>query len=322
MIMHRIVTLTMNPTIDKSTTVYNVVPEWKLRCQAPRFEPGGGGINVSRAIMKLGGTSLVLYAAGGPQGEVLEHLLELEDLDHHRIKTEGWTRENLTVYEETSGQQFRFDMPGPEMKKEEWECCLRELEETEPMPAYVVASGSLPPGAPQDFYGRVAVIVRRNKARLIVDTSGDALNLAVEEGVYLIKPNLRELGHLAGKKIECEAHQKEVAGKIVEKNKSEAVVISLGAAGALLVTREGSCRFRAPMVPIESKVGAGDSMVGGIVLALARGESLLEAVRMGIAAGSAAVMTPGTELCRREDAERLYKAMKRNEEGTREEGFQ
>jgi 6-phosphofructokinase 2 len=320
--MQRIVTLTMNPAIDKSTTVNNVVPERKLRCQAPGFEPGGGGINVSRAIMKLGGTSLVLYAAGGLQGDVLEHLLELEGLDHYRIKTEGWTRENLTVYEKTSGQQFRFGMPGPTMKEEEWESCLRELGKANPTPAFVVASGSLPPGAPKDFYGRVAAIARRDGARLIVDTSGDALNLAVEEGVYLIKPNLRELGHLAGKTIECEAHQKEVAGKIIEKNKSESVVISLGAAGALLVTREGSHRFRAPVVPIKSKVGAGDSMVGGIALALAQGESLLEAVRMGVAAGSAAVMTPGTELCRREDVERLYKAMRENEEGTREKGFQ
>ena len=317
--MQRIITLTMNPTIDKSTTVDNVLAERKLRCQAPSFEPGGGGINVSRAIMKLGGTSLAVYAAGGPPGDMLVELLEQEGLEHDRINIEGWTRENLTVYEETSAQQFRFGMPGPEMRQEEWGRCLEKLRNVDPKPVYLVASGSLPPGVPEDFYGRVAAIARRDGARFVVDTSGGALAKAVEEGVFLVKPNLRELSHLAGREIENEAHQEDVAREIIEKEKSEVVIISLGAAGALLVTQEGSRRFRAPTVPIKSKVGAGDSMVGGIVLALAQGESLQGAVRMGVAAGAAAVMTPGTELCRKEDTERLYRAMSENEEGIREE---
>jgi 6-phosphofructokinase 2 len=307
--MERIMTLTMNPAIDKSTGVDNVVAERKLRCQPPRFEPGGGGINVSRAMAKLGGTSLILYPAGGPPGTMLEHLLDQEGLDHQKIPIEGWTRENLTVYEETSGQQFRFGMPGPEVRTSEWEGCLQALTEASPAPSYIVVSGSLPPGVPGDFYGRVAAISRRVGAKLIVDTSEAALALAVQEGVFLIKPNLRELDHLAGKEIEGETEQEEVARDLVERGRSEVVVVSLGAAGALMVTGEGSQRLRAPTVPIKSKVGAGDSMVAGMVLGLAQGRSLEDVVRLGVAAGAAAVMTPGTELCRREDVEHLYKAM-------------
>jgi len=307
--MEPILALTMNPAIDKGTGVDNVVPERKLRCHQPSFEPGGGGINVARAITKLGGTALILYPAGGPPGTMLEHLLDQEGLEHRKIPIRGWTRENLTVYEETSGQQFRFGMPGPDMSTSEWEECLQTFADVRPPPAYIVVSGSLPPGVPGDFYARVAAVAHKDGARVIVDTSGEALAMAVQEGVFLIKPNLRELGHLTGVEIRGEAEQEEVARGIIQEGRSEVVVVSLGAAGALLVTKEGSRRFRAPTVPIKSKVGAGDSMVAGIVLGLAQGRSLADAVRLGVAAGAAAVMTPGTELCRREDTERLYEGL-------------
>src|SRR5690606_13933531 len=154
--MERILTLTMNPTIDQNTRLHQEVPERKLRCAAPIRQPGGGGINVSRAIRRLGGTSKTLYLAGGLTGDILEQLLDEEDLDLKRLPIEGWTRENLIIYEESSGQQFRFGMPGPEVRQEEWEGALEALRRAYPAPAYLVASGSLPPGVPSDFYGRVA----------------------------------------------------------------------------------------------------------------------------------------------------------------------
>jgi 6-phosphofructokinase 2 len=304
-----ILTLTVNPCIDKSSSIENVVPERKLRCEKPKYEPGGGGINVCRAIHKLGGTSTAVYLAGGPVGRMLDMLLEHENITYERQTIEGLTRQNLIVYERATQQQYRFGMPGPHVREEEWKQCLKHISEMNPTPKYVVASGSLPPGLPDDFYGKVAQLTRDMNARLILDTTGAPLRLAVEEGVYMIKPNLRELKALAAKEIDEESHQVALARQIIQKGQSETVVVSLGAAGALLVWRDGCERLRAPTVPIRSKVGAGDSMVAGMVLALDRGESLLSAVRFGVAAGAAAVMTGGTELCRRDDTERLYAGM-------------
>lgn len=304
-----IVTLTMNPSLDKSSSVDHVIPERKLRCKPPRYEPGGGGINVARVIIRLGGSALAIYPAGGFSGQVLVDLLDNEGLEYRHIKTERWTRENLIVYEESTGQQFRFGMPGPLLREDEWNQCLVEISRLNPKPDYIVAGGSIPPEVPTDFYARVASLAKDNNIKLIVDSSGEALSLALQEGVFLIKPNLREFRELVESRIENESQQVDLARQLINSGQSRVVVISLGSAGATVVTEDGFEHIRAPTVSIESKIGAGDSMVAGIVLGLTKGFSLQEAVRYGVAAGAAAVMTPGTELCRRKDVERLYKLM-------------
>lgn len=307
--MHRIVTLTVNPAVDKSVSVSHVTADRKLRCKNPHYEPGGGGINVSRVIHKLGEKSVCVYLAGGPYGQMLKELLDKENLRHSPIFIKGLTRENLTVLSESTDRQFRFNMPGPSVGKKEWEGCLHKLSSFAPRPDYIVASGSLPPGVPEDFYARVAQIAKKTGARVIVDTSGEALRLAAEAGVYLLKPNISELQGLTGGEIEGESQQKELAMELVRSGRSKIVVVSLGTAGALVASKEGCKLIRAPFAPIRSRVGAGDSMVGGIILTLAQGRSLEEAVQFGVAAGSAAVMTPGTELCRKEDTQRLYQQL-------------
>ena len=307
--MKTIVTMTLNPAIDKSSSVDHVVAERKLYCKPPRFEPGGGGVNVCRAIKKLGGTSLLLYPAGGLTGTRLQELLEEEGLDHRPFPIVGMIRESLVILEESTGQQFRFGMPGPKLKKNELESFLQQLSVIDPSPDYMVASGSLPPGAPADFYARVARVGKENGAKTIIDVSGEALEQALKEGVFLIKPNVREFRELAGKDIKEESQIKAEAQKMVKSGRCEVLVISLGAAGALAVSKDFAEHILPPTVPIVSKVGAGDSMVAGIALSLARGKPLRESILFGVAAGSAAVMTPGTELCRREDAERLYESM-------------
>jgi 6-phosphofructokinase 2 len=305
----KITTLTMNPVIDKSSTVEHVVAERKLYCAPPRFEPGGGGVNVARAIKKLGGVSEILYPAGGLTGERLKQLLDEEGLDHRPFPIAGAIRESLVILEESTGQQYRFGMPGPELKTTEWQQFLQELSSVEPSVDYLVASGSLPPGVPADFYAQAARIGKKRGTKTIVDTSGESLELALKEGVYLIKPNIREFRDLVGADNKEDAQIKAEARKIVKGNGCEVIVVSLGAAGALVVAEELAEHIRPPTVPIVSKVGAGDSMVAGIVLGLAQGRSLREALCFGLAAGTAAVMTPGTELCRREDAQRLFEHM-------------
>jgi 6-phosphofructokinase 2 len=307
--MKRVITVALNPAIDKSASVAHVVAEHKLYCTPPRFEPGGGGVNVSRAIKKLGGKSLLIYPSGGLTGKRLQDLLEEEGLDHRPFPIDGMIRESLTILEASTGQQYRFGMPGPKLRKKEWNQFLQELSVMEPSPDFVVASGSLPPGVPSDFYAQVARVGKEKGTKTIVDVSGKALKEALEEGVFLIKPNVREFRELVGEEIKEESQIKAEAQKMVKSGRCEMLVISLGAAGALAVSKDFAEHIVPPTVPIISKVGAGDSMVAGIVLSLARGKPLRESILFGVATGTAAVMTPGTELCRREDAERLYKVM-------------
>ena len=308
--MKRIATLTVNPAIDKYTTVDRVRPDRKLRCERPTREPGGGGLNVSRAVERLGGEATALYMAGGPTGDILRDLLDAESIPQHVLPIAGWTRENLIVNEEGSEQQYRFGMPGPEVSEEEKDQCLEALRGLDPAPDLLVASGSLSPGLPEDFLGQVAEVAAEIDARFIVDTSGEPLRHAVEAGAFLLKPNTSELEDLAGEALETEKAQEEAARSFIEDGCCQVIVLSLGSGGAVMFTGERTEHIRAPTVPIRSKVGAGDSMVGGIVLGLARGMELPDAVRFGVAAGAAAVMTEGTDLCRREDTERLFEEIR------------
>jgi 6-phosphofructokinase 2 len=304
-----IVTLTVNPSVDASTRIGQVVPDHKLRCREASYKPGGGGVNVSRAIHRLGGDSLALYASGGLHGQLLHHMLEQEGVRHQEIPISGQTRENLIVVEESTGQQFRFDMPGPRFIEGDWLQCLEQLKALTVKPTYIVASGSLPPGCPADFYKRVIEAAKPWNARVIVDTSGEALQLAADAGVYLLKPNARELEELAGHAIAGDEEVKAAALQLIEEGRTEVVVVSLGGDGALLITKGGCEHLRAPEVPVLSVVGAGDSLVAGLVYSLERGWALRRAVQFGIASGAAAVMNPERQLCKREDTERLFDSM-------------
>lgn len=302
----QITTLTMNPTIDKSSRVERVLAERKLRCAPPVFEPGGGGINVSRAIRNLGGESLAVFPAGESHtGRFFQELIEGEDLTYTAVPVKARTRESLMIYETSSGQQYRFGMPGEKLRKTDWRQCLEVIFQTQPRPAFLVASGSLPPGAPEDFYARLAERCRKQSINLIVDTSGDPLCRAAEAGVYLLKPNLNELKTLVGCELLDESDHEEMVRYLVKQGSSRYVVLTLGAAGVLAASESGIERLRAPTVKIKSKVGAGDSTLAGITLKLAQGAGFREAVRYGVAAGAAAVMTPGSELCRRADVDKL-----------------
>ena len=304
-----IVSIAMNPSIDKSASVDRVIVERKLYCTAPISEPGGGGVNVSRAIKKLGGESKLFYSSGGILGQLLNDLMERENIGHQPIPITGMTRESLVIFEKSTGLQYRFGMPGPVLRDEEWRKCLNELKSAEPKPDYIVASGSLPSGVPVDFYARVARIGKEKGIKVIVDAPSENLKPALNEGVYLIKPNIREFKELFNEEIKEEPQIREKAGEISKSGQSEIVVVSLGAAGIIAAFDGRAEHIVPPTVPIMSKVGAGDSMVAGIVLSLSKGMPVPNAIRFGVAAGTAAVMTPGTELCRREDTERLYVEM-------------
>lgn len=301
-----IVTLTMNPALDVSSTVDRVVSEHKLRCGPSRFDPGGGGVNVSRAIRNLGGSSIAVYPLGGPTGQAYRGFLEAAGVVGRVITIAGNTRESFTVDETSTGEQFRFVLQGPEFREPEWRACLSVVGDHLPVGGFLVASGSLPPGVPDDFYAQLARICGEHDIRLVVDASGPALAAALAGGVFLIKPSRDELGELVGAPGELDRpEQVEAAHSIVADGRAEVVALTLGAAGAILVTADDELHLPTPQIEVVSAVGAGDAFLAGLVLRLAEGRPIAEAFRTAVAAGSATAMLPATELCRPEDVARL-----------------
>jgi 6-phosphofructokinase 2 len=303
--MAEIVTLTPNPAIDLSMSVDRIVPMRKLRCAPQRRDPGGGGVNVARVVKRFGGEVEAILPVGGFTGQMLRRLIDDEEIQNRVIEAQAETREDFSVSELSTSQQYRFVMPGLPLREAEWRECLEALAATLPQPKFVVGSGSLPPGVPNDFYAQAAEIAQKLGAKFILDTSGAPLAAALEHRVYLIKPNLREMSDLAGAELANQNDWIDAARQYIEAGHVELVALSLGHLGALLVTREQALRSQAlPIKPV-SAVGAGDSFLGAMVFSLAEGNSLADAFRLGVAAGSAALINEGTELCRPEDVYRL-----------------
>ena len=310
--MSSILTLTFSPCIDKSTTVPGLIPEKKLKCSEPKLNPGGGGINVARAIKKLGGKAVAVYPAGGYTGKAFTKLLDDEKVTSIVIESKNETRENIIVFEEKSGKQYRFGMPGTKLSKTEWQKCLEVIQKAKDI-GFIVASGSLPPGVPADIYAQLAVIARKKKAKLVVDTSGAALKHAAHEGVYLLKPNLGELGSLAGKEYLHEDEEELVAKQVIANGNCEVMIVSMANKGAMLVTKDIIRKVAPPPVKIKSTVGAGDSMVAGIVYTLSKGKDLETALQYGVASGTAATLHPGTELCSKQATDKLFKKIQKEQ---------
>lgn len=301
----RVLCLTMNPAVDLATETERVVPTHKLRCGDTLHDAGGGGVNVARVLTRLGGHCVAVCPTGGSSGQWLQKRMLEEGLDSVFLPIAEETRVSFTVHEHSTGAEFRFVMPGPRLSEAEWQGCLQWLEALQPFPDLLVASGSLPPGVPSDFYARVARLCRRQGARLVLDTSGPALAAALAEGVYLFKPNLKELAELSGRSLESAEQWQTAARQLVLDGKADVVALTLGHLGALLVTRDGMWSAPPLDVPVASAVGAGDSFVGAMVWGLQRGLPLEQAFAWGIAAGTATLLSAGTALCRPEDVRQL-----------------
>lgn len=303
--MPTILTITLNPAVDISTETDQLLPSHKLRCAPSQRFPGGGGINVARVVQRLGGDCVALYLAGGVVGQQLRHLVAVEHLPSLGLAIAGETRESFSVLESSSGREYRFVLPGPHVSQAEWHACLRYLDAAELAPAWVVLSGSLPPGLADDSYARLAQSARARGCKVVVDSSGAALALALAQGVMLVKPSLRELCQLSGRTLDTEQQQCAAARQLVDAGQAELVALSLGEQGAMLVSADGAWRADALQVPVKSTTGAGDSFVAAMVWGLSRAMAPVDAFRHGVAAGSAALLHPGTTLCRVDDVMRL-----------------
>jgi len=306
--MKAIVTLSLNPSVDGAAEAEVVRPIHKIRTSNERYDPGGGGINVARVVQELGGPTLAVYLAGGAIGGVLDDLLDAAAIPRRRVSIQDHTRISHAIYERSSGQEYRFVPAGPLVGEPEWRMFLESLEDLDC--DYLVASGSLPRGVPDDLYAAIADLARRKGAKLVLDTSGSALRAGLARGVHLVKPSLGELETLVDRKLPDPASQEQAARELIGSGVAELVALTLGRDGALLATSQGTLRLAAPDVVAKSAVGAGDSFAAAMTLGLAQGRDSEDAFAYGVAAGAAAVLSAGTGLCRREDVERLYEGMR------------
>ena len=306
----QIITITLNPAIDKSVKVEKIVPEAKLRCSPVKNEPGGGGINVSKALKRLGMESLAIFAAGGHNGNLLKDLIRIEDIPFEAIGVAPETRENFIVLETSSNNQYRFNIEAALFQEEDASKCIQVLNNLSLKPTILVASGSLPGGMPENFYAELAKWANTNQAKFILDTSGNPLRLALNEKLYLVKPNLSELRQLTGRDTLSKEEAVAASRELLHEHDINMIVVSMGEEGAVLVTDAFHEFVAAPKVIKRSTVGAGDSMVAGMVYMLSRQSTPSEMIRFGIACGTAATMNWGTELFHADDVNRLYEQFK------------
>ena len=304
-----VLTITLNPALDVATATDRVVPDLKLRCDAPVIDPGGGGINVSRAIARMGGRSTALVALGGATGTRLGTLLAEAGLTTLRLDAPGETRQSLSVTDRETGAQFRFVLPGPNWRATDTRAALDAVSAAVPKGGIVVLSGSNPPGVPADFAARLEQRLRGTGARLVVDTSGPALAaVAGAQGgtLAVLRMDDAEAEGLAGRPLPSRADTADFAAELAGAGAAGSVIIARGGDGNIIAGPDGRWHVEAHKVEIVSKVGAGDSFVAGFTLGLARGLSTPDALGLGAAAASATCMTPATELCRPHDVARLY----------------
>ena len=303
--MPAIVTLTLNPAIDEASEADVVRPIHKIRTSNERYDPGGGGLNVARVVKELGAETLAIYLAGGATGAVLDDLLDARALARRRIPIEDHTRISHVVFERSSGLEYRFVPEGPEVKEPEWRACLAALHEADT--EYLVLSGSVPRGVPADFYSLAAKGAAKKGTKVVLDTSGEALSITLGGGgIELVKPSRGEFQKLVGRSLETDSALEEAALEVVRSGAVRLLAVTLGRDGALLTTAKGVLRLKAPDVSAKSAVGAGDSFVGAMTFALYQGREPEDAFAYGVAAGTAATLRPGTQLCSKADVERLY----------------
>lgn len=305
--MAHITTLTLNPSVDLLTITEQVMDTHKLRCTAPIYHPGGGGINVARVVHRLGGSVKALWLGGGSTGDQLSDMLNAESVPHQRIQCAQATRLGFSVHETQSGRDFRFVMPGPTADPAALRQVLQTLKSTALDNRYWVISGSLPPEAPQDFYADIARLARAQDKRMVLDASGPALMAAMRAGVFMVKPSLREMEEVVGRALPTMPQRLAVAREWLAQAWCELVALSLGPEGALLVTHQGAWHAPGLAVPVRSTIGAGDTFVGAFVAALAQrhtdanSSALQHALRQAMAASAAALASLGTALCQASD---------------------
>ena len=298
-----VVTLTLNPAIDISSDAEEVRPTQKTRIHNQQIEAGGGGINAAKMLAEFRVSVRAIYLAGGATGGALNEILGRVKTERDCVPIAGDTRMGLAVLEQKTGIEYRFVPEGPAVREDEWREALRRSAAADC--AYFVASGSLPRGVPSNFYAQLSRSLKDKGTRYVLDTSGDELRAAIDEGgIFLLKPSDRELREFAGAELD-EDGLADAAAEIVGRGKADHVAVTMGAKGAILVGSDFTCRLDALPVETRSALGAGDAFVGAMTYAFLSGFSASDAFRYGVAAGAATATTKGAGLCCSADVLRL-----------------
>ncbi|QNK77903.1 MULTISPECIES: 1-phosphofructokinase family hexose kinase [Winogradskyella] len=300
-----IITLTLNPALDKSATINHLVPEQKLKCHAIEFQAGGGGVNISRVLHTLGVKNNCMFTYGGDTGKTLKGLLDAEHLECTPIPVAAWTRENLAVVDAKTELQYRFGMPGKGLSPTEIETLKSTINQSVTEDTIFVMSGSIPDAMAADFYIQLRDSLTAKNVKIIIDTSGEALKASLKKPVFLMKPNQGELAQLAGKDFLTKPEQEAFAMQLIHNQQAEYVVVSLGARGAFLASADGIYYQNTPSVKVKSTIGAGDSMVAGLIYAIAQGLPSKAILKWGVICGVATTMTGGTNLASKENIQKV-----------------
>ncbi len=299
-----IATLTLNPSLDKTVTVDELVIDETNRWTSLRRDPGGKGINVSRVIHELGGETVAYGFIGGIDGETLKHLLRQQGVHFDFTPIKGEIRSNFIITDLKNRHQTRIDAPGPHISRDELKKLMNKISNIKPKPDFLVLAGSVPPGIPDDIYRRLIMEAKNSGMKTALDSDGKWLKEGIKGKPDVVKPNVREAEELLETKLADEAAIIQAAKTIADQGIGVAVV-SRGKDGLIAVAGGRVVKAVPPQVEIRSTVGAGDSAVAALVLKLSQGYGIDEACRWAVAAGTAATLTPGTELCRREDVEKF-----------------
>ena len=304
-----IVTVTINPALDKSAKVDGLIPEQKLSCHSIHYQAGGGGINISRILTRLGTDSSCIFSSGGDNGKQLERLLIKENIRISPIQISNVTRENFSVVDTNTNQQYRFGMSGETLSETELETITDNIINSVDEGDVLALSGSLPPKTPSDYYVQLIKLLEKKKVKVVLDTSGPALKEAIKYPVCLVKPNQKELAILAGKDFLTNKEQEEFAMSLIQSNGIEYVAVSMGARGAFMASKEGVVYQQSPSIPVRSTIGAGDSMVAGLIYGIKNNFPPEKMLLYGVACGSATTMSEGTNLASIETIQHTLKLL-------------
>ena len=304
-----IFTVTLNPAIDQTLVLERFVAGDTLRVKSSRFDPGGKGINVSRVVRELGGESVAMGFAPGGLGRYIEQTLKAQGIECDFVRTKGEARTNITIIDESRHMHTILSDPGPQTDDRFAEQLLSKLRKRLRADDWLVVAGSIPPPLSPDIYAEIITMARENWVHTVLDADGPALVVGVAARPEMVKGNRRELERLLGCRLSDERSTLEAAG-VLRGMDIRMAVVTRGREGAVAVCDEGSFRSVAPRVRAVSAVGSGDGFLAGIVLSLSRGDNMEDALRLGVAAGTACVLTPGTELCRRREVDILQPRVK------------
>jgi len=300
-----IYTMTLNPAVDRELTVPEIEFDSVLRAEQWRVDYGGKGFNVSRLLNSLGTPSVALGFAGGRSGELLRDGLHSLGIDTDFNWVQGETRTNVSIVSNAQGRYVKANEPGPTISAAEIADLLEKVRSLATSGDWWVLAGSLPPGVPATIYADIIEVVQSCQARVILDTSGEALIHGCHAGPYLVKPNAYEAHKLTGLPVDS-LTEIAAAAQAVQKLGTTVVVISMGKDGAMLVEEGQVWIAKSPKIEERNPIGAGDSMVGGLVWGLDANLELQEALRWGVACGAAAASLSGTGVGSRELVESLH----------------